>query len=191
MRHSEILDALRQTLESRAEYSGCLAVSELKLGNGGSRADLAVFGQTFTGFEIKSFYDSTKRLRSQLSNYEQAFEFNIVVCAENHYSQVVESTNKSIGIWIIKDQALKVARRPKKNPMISKAKLLELLWKAELVELLRSKVREDNVGPILTKEDLRKSIESRCTLKEVKAFVLSALEAREAISHRTTKLAAC
>jgi len=76
----------------------CVVIPEFNVGT--SKADLAVFNGTSTVYEIKSEIDSTERLKSQMGDYENFFEFLNVVISRKHLSKVKKIIPFAAGIYI-------------------------------------------------------------------------------------------
>jgi hypothetical protein len=75
--------------------------SEFRLGSAPARADLALFGRTFIGVEIKSQFDTLRRLEAQLSAYGRRFEQSILVVAERHARAIAVESLGSIELWTL------------------------------------------------------------------------------------------
>jgi hypothetical protein len=106
--------------------------------NIGFRADLAHFGDLWTGYEVKSAADSLKRLRFQKQYYLWHFDLNVVVCASKHIAGVMETAPESFGVTAVCDNQLVVMRQPipnAPNPLF----WARALWKPELEQFFRSK----------------------------------------------------
>lgn len=187
MRHNEIVQILVDYLRASGSFQNRVVINELKLGIGGPRADLAVFGDSFHGFEIKSQYDSVKRLENQLHGYLDFFDFVILVVAEKHVSSVENIAPRNVGIWKIDDvprPQIAVVRRPQLNIDADSDRLLELLWKSELISSLKNASASDNIGPIFNKGDLRKSLSTRLNHAQIRRTVAHALANRVTLASR-------
>lgn len=77
----------------------CVSIPEFNVGL--SKADLAVFNGTSTVYEIKSDKDSTERLSSQISDYQNFFEYLNVVISEKHLKKVKSIIPQQTGILLI------------------------------------------------------------------------------------------
>ena len=84
-----------------------IAINEFKVSR--SIADIALFNGESKAFEIKTEYDTQKRLKSQIGNYEQLFDKCYVIIPENALSQYLKVVPNNIGIIIL---------RPEKNSII-------------------------------------------------------------------------
>lgn len=80
----------------------CVVIPEFNVG--ASKADLAVFNGTSTVYEIKSEIDSTERLKSQMGDYENFFEFLNVVISRKHLSRVKRIIPSNAGIYVLDEK---------------------------------------------------------------------------------------
>lgn len=79
-------------------------ISELRVGS--SKADCVIINGSSTCYEIKTKFDSLKRLADQLSSYIQAFDQTYVVAHEVHLEAILQihSKNPTFGIMISNDR---------------------------------------------------------------------------------------
>ena len=75
--------------------------SEFRLRNAPTRADLALFGQNFIGVEIKSKFDTLRRLEAQLEAYGKWFEHSILVVAERHVRSSSLEGLGNVELWTV------------------------------------------------------------------------------------------
>lgn len=75
-------------------------LSELRVGS--NKADCVIINGHSTCYEIKTKYDSLKRLSDQLASYVQAFDYTYVVAHEIHLKAILEiySENPVFGIML-------------------------------------------------------------------------------------------
>lgn len=66
-----------------------------------SIVDLAVFNGTSTAYEIKTEFDSEKRLVTQTSSYLKAFERVYVVCHPNLAERCMRTTDPAVGVLVL------------------------------------------------------------------------------------------
>lgn len=92
---------LKDIILKNHRIKDCVTIPEFNVGK--SKADLAVFNGTSTVYEIKSDIDSTDRLKSQMSDYENFFEFLNVVISHKHLRKVKKIVPYSAGIYILDD----------------------------------------------------------------------------------------
>lgn len=129
-----LLEHLRATPDVRV-------VQELGLLRGEIRADIAVISSRLHGFEIKSRHDSLERLPRQRAIYNRVFDWVTLVTCEHHLKRARRMIPGWWGIWevVLVDGVMQLveSRPPTENPSVDVDVLAQLLWKDELVELLR------------------------------------------------------
>ncbi|MEB5838798.1 sce7726 family protein [Pantoea dispersa] len=71
-------------------------VSEFRVGS--AKADCAIFNGKTTCYEIKTEFDTLKRLPEQISEYAKLFDEIYIVASRNHIDRIVDITPSHIGI---------------------------------------------------------------------------------------------
>ena len=115
-----------------------------------SRADVLLFDKDnkMTGIEIKSDRDSTKRLKSQVRDYSEVFDYCVLAVGGRLYDKARAFLPPFWGIWVYTEDyngkiRKEVIREPKQNEFkdsfITNSLLLKLLWCSELVFLLQQR----------------------------------------------------
>lgn len=107
---------------------------------GRSRADVVmVTPSAIYGIEIKSDVDTYVRLKRQVRDYNQFFDYNYVVAGTSHAMHIEEHVPDWWGIITVELEAGKpdfyMLRRPKINPKMQWKKKLSLLWRPELAHI--------------------------------------------------------
>lgn len=106
-------------------------------------ADVVLSNGHAIAFEIKSEFDTTKRLDSQINGYSEVFEYIYLVYWEDKYN--IESLNlpQNIGIikafWDNESIAFKIIKKAKINNFATPTIIANLLWKSELEYFLKQK----------------------------------------------------
>jgi hypothetical protein len=100
-----------------------------------SRADVVVFSDVPTVFEIKTERDTFFRLQRQIENYSKVFQKIYVVVPENHLKEAFEILKDSdVGIVLFDDcgelKFLKTAKISKDN--LDKMEIFKILRKKEV-----------------------------------------------------------
>jgi hypothetical protein len=118
-----------------------LVIDELGLKHGKCRADIAVMNGSFIGYEIKSEYDSLKRLDEQIQVYSNVFDRVTVVTSYTHLPSVSSKIPIWWGIIVAKIGPkgvinFKNIRGHKKNPRVDHYSVAQLLWHEEAKSLL-------------------------------------------------------
>ncbi len=109
---------------------------------GQSRADaIMVMPHALCGMEIKSDADTYTRLSRQVRDYDQYFDYNLLVIGESHMKHASEHIPASWGLLMVREEAdhtpsFHWLRLPKANPCLKMEKKLSLLWRPELNRLL-------------------------------------------------------
>lgn len=137
MYDEDIREELFFFLEER--FGKCRVIEEKVIGK--ARADCVLITESaFIGVEIKSDHDSYQRLSSQVKNYNDFFDYNILVVGTKHAHSAKDHVPPFWGIITVEEIEGKADfyfwRREKRNPFRDYAKKGSLLWKDELVSIL-------------------------------------------------------
>jgi hypothetical protein len=136
----DIRPPLRKVLQ--AWHRDAVLVEEMPLCRKG-RADVAVVNCALWGYEIKSERDSLNRLPLQIANYDAVFDFSTVVAAPRHLRYAKRVVPRHWGIRVLGGEpetpSFEMVRDPKRNAHVSPEAIVRLLWKTEVVRLLRAK----------------------------------------------------
>lgn len=146
MSEKQIRSHVKATVARLARRSNTLPVSmieELEVGGGNARIDIAFMNEYLIGVEIKSSKDNLSRLANQSSSYAPYFDFLVLVVDVRMVDDALEMLPAHWGIVetvsegpSIKSRQL---RKPSLNPERRSNDLLRLLWKDELLALLRER----------------------------------------------------
>ena len=160
-----------------------IVVDELGLRHGVSRVDIAVVNGFLHGYEIKSDSDTLQRLSNQVAIYSKVLDYATIVVGEKHASKVREQVPKWWGIQVVylsESGAIefKDDRSHFENPEIDPIALAELLWRPEVVQILKAR---DVSGKTLRKPRayLYRFLSEMVTLKELRDLVRQQLKIRE------------
>lgn len=162
LKDKDIREPLFEYLEEK--YGKIRILEEKTMGR--SRADIImVHDHWLCGIEIKSDVDSYMRLKRQVKDYNQFFDFNIVVVGTRHVYHIEEHVPSWWGIITVEMEGDKVdfytLREMSPNPKDIVAKKLTFLWRPELVSIqeknqmpkYREKSKRFVVNKILEKVD--------------------------------------
>ena len=124
------------------EYFGKSRVIEEKV-IGKARADcVLVTEDAFIGVEIKSDHDTYQRLSEQVKNYNDFFDYNILVVGTKHAHSAKDHVPSFWGIITVEEVEGRpdfyILRKEERNPYRDFAKKGSLLWKEELVSILEN-----------------------------------------------------
>lgn len=132
----DIREPLFDFLES---YYGKVRILEEKQ-IGRSRADIVmVIPSHVVGIEIKSDADTYARLKRQVRDYNQYFDYNYVVAGTSHAKHIEEHVPKWWGIITVEkiegETDFYILRKPGENSDVNEKKKLSLLWRPELAHI--------------------------------------------------------
>jgi hypothetical protein len=173
--HRERLSGVRKDLET-------IVVDELGIDHGKLRADIAVINGRMTGYEIKSDQDSLNRLPKQIAGYNRIFDYAHVVATDRHLEYAGSMVPPWWGIVGVSTGArgglrFRTVRKGSMNPKPSAIALARLLWRDEILAILRDLGMR---GKQLRKErsSLYTSLVRRVTTDEVASLVRCCLRSR-------------
>jgi len=113
MKEIEIKRLLIQEILSSDDVE--VVAHEFSFDFGRCRADLVCIKEgALYGYEIKSAFDKTVRLESQLSSYFLLFDYVTVVCDEKHLRKVRECAPIRTGLYICDESGISKRRAPKR-----------------------------------------------------------------------------
>ena len=121
-----------------AYYGKIRIIEEKRMGR--SRVDVVmVTPSSVVGIEIKSDADTYARLKRQVKDYNQSFDYNYVAAGSSHAMHIEEHVPDWWGIITV-EQAdgaadFYVLRKPRENPKVDAKKKLSLLWRPELAHI--------------------------------------------------------
>lgn len=119
-------------------HSPRTASLHVELPVGRSIVDLAVFNGTSTAYEIKTEFDSEKRLVSQSANYLRAFEHVYVVTHPDLADRYVRAAHPAVGVLTLsnRDRLTVVRAATKATDRMDHATLFRLLRTAEYRDVI-------------------------------------------------------
>jgi hypothetical protein len=144
MRDKEIRNVLLQHLHKKYHFdSDTLIVEEFGLCQGSARVDIAVINGTMHGYEIKSERDTLRRLSGQESIYNEIFDYVTIVASSNHLPKIKKQVPQWWGLNEVQcvDEKIRLIRKRscKRNRMVNAQALVQLLWREEAFEILKSR----------------------------------------------------
>jgi hypothetical protein len=156
-----------------------LVVTELPICCHSARVDVAVINGTLSGYEIKGHNDSLARLANQIYYYDHVFRFSTVVADSRHILAACKKAPDHWGAIRIGNEPSEFewVRRPKANTQIDAVSVAGLLWRDELIELLRE-VGEDISGKLNSRKKLRRLLVSRVKSDLIATLVATKIKAR-------------
>lgn len=181
----DIRQALIETIKKENKThksSSYRIVEELSICDGDARIDIAVANGRLCGYEIKSDVDTFERLPRQIEFYNTTFDKMTIVIGNKFIDKVASSVPEWWGIKIayinrFGKVSIKNIRNGKVNKNIDALRLTQLLWKSEMIDILKM----NNIKGISNK--------SRYKLREIAADTIPLTEiknhVRETIKNRT------
>lgn len=155
-------------------------IEELAVCDGEARVDIAVANGKLCGYEIKSDADTLERLALQQKCYDKTFDTVFIVVGEKFKDKIIDYIPNYWGIYIVSEYSdgckIRKKRDAKANKNIEAEALLELLWREEIVSLLRSAGIKGLSGK--NRRVLRKVALENVSLRDIKNFT------RESIKNR-------
>lgn len=178
MRDAHVRDALHVWLRSVHAHEMATARIVNELGIAGMvRADVAVFHNAFTAYEIKSASDTLRRLAKQVEVYSAVADFAYLVVASSHVHHAADLLPAWWGIIEAVPAGdtveLHLRRPARMNPQLDPYTLCSLLWRDEVLDELqlrgwdagmRSKPRValwERLANMLELDDLRTVVRDR------------------------------
>jgi hypothetical protein len=119
-----------------------LVIDELGLAHAKSRIDVAVINGSIHGYEIKSAEDTLDRFTTQIDVYRQTLQKLTVVAVPKHIDSIMSQGPNWCGVIIASKGArggisFHVVRNATANPDIKPIMMAHLLWREEVIDLLR------------------------------------------------------
>ena len=155
---------IRETLCKCIEYihhDKFRIIDELVIGQ--ARADIVVVTDSLAGYEIKGDGDSYSRLPGQVEEYDRYFQRNYLVVGVNHKATALQHVPPYWGILCVSESEkgvqMETIREAGQSPKYSQKKQLSLLWRKELVNILKANSLPKCTGK--TKAYIRKHILER------------------------------
>lgn len=162
LREQEVKIALINWLYINGHLNDATIINEMVVANWTRRADLAVANGNLHAFEIKSDFDSLKRLEGQLSTFSSHFEKVTVVCSPRFTIEIQEMKNSDIEIieFISTEQHIDFKIIQKGNQRIIQNKLVycDFLLKEEIKNLLKE--HDIAIPPACSRQQLEIIIET-------------------------------
>lgn len=121
------------------EYFGKIRIFEEKR-MGRSRADIVMVApRALYGIEIKSDADTYARLKRQVKDYNQYYNYNYVVVGTKHALHIKEHVPEWWGIITVEliDEKpdFYILRKESENPKLNMKKKMTILWRPELAHI--------------------------------------------------------
>ncbi len=175
LRDKDFRSALKRDLSTKKFVLNdptCLILDELGLCQGSARIDVAVLNGKVHGYEIKSDMDTLERADSQLAVYKKIFDYLTFVVGQKHRDSIQTKIPEWCGITLIYSNAkdeikVKKLRDAKRNTNVDPHSLVQLLWRNETINLLRT------LGKMKGIESKPRRVLWKCLVDEISPAQLS------------------
>lgn len=150
---------IRKALVSRVStYKDCKVYEELTVPSGRARADVVAVNGHVIAYEIKSDFDSIKRLETQIPEYDRNFEMNYIVVGSKYAESIVDTVPEYWGIIVatktrLDTVRLSFIRKARLNPNHSFKDFVSLLSSNDIKRIAS---RDEFLGRKITKSQIRK-----------------------------------
>lgn len=179
MREQDVKIAFIDWLFKKGLLNNATIINEMVVANWSRRADLAVANGHLQAFEIKSDFDSLKRLDGQLETFTSRFEKVTVICSPKFTYEITKKVTSKVGIieYLSTEQGIrfKIVQRGRISLPVNKSVYINFLLKKELQLFLIEN------GKSFLAESGRESLEriaEKLPLSKIRAFVLRAIKLR-------------
>ncbi|RJR28109.1 hypothetical protein C4564_06115 [Candidatus Microgenomates bacterium] len=179
-----IRKALIKQLDNTYDSNHATAIiSEFSLSNTGTRADVAVINGILHGYELKGDLDTLARLPGQIDGYNAVFDKITIVVGKKHLLHTVQAIPDWWGVMLAKNisnngEPLLIELRPPSQNIYQDIKtVVRLLWRNELVEILKKEMLYKNKASS-TKDELINILISNINAIKVKNYVRQYLISR-------------
>jgi len=131
--------------ELKKKFTETKIIEELGLCQGEVRIDLVAVNGYLHGFEIKSESDDLRRLPTQIEYYNKILDTITIVIGKKHFNKIKEIIPEWWGIIVAeknlpnKKIILSQERDCKINTKVDAMLLVQLLWKDEVIDILKEK----------------------------------------------------
>ena len=162
-------------------YGDIRILEEKQMGR--SRADIVMVGRdnNIYGVEIKSDADTLERLSLQQQCYDKTFDTVSIVVGKKFKDSIEECIPNYWGIYVVYEYAgnckIERKRAAKVNKNIEANSLLQLLWKEEIIKLLRNAGIKGISGK--NRRLLRQIVIDNFTLKEIRDYTRETIKSRQ------------
>lgn len=179
LREQDVKIALIDWLFKKGLLNNATIINEMVVANWSRRADLAVANGHLQAFEIKSDFDSLKRLDGQVQIFTSQFEKVTVVCSPKFTCEVTKRVTPDVGVVEYHSGnsgvRFKIVQRGRVCSRLNKLVYLGFLLKAELKDLLNN--HGVGVSSVQTRQCLE-AIAARLPLNKIREFALLSIKKR-------------
>lgn len=179
LREQDIKIALIDWLYKKGMLSDATIINEMVVANWSRRADLAIANGHLQAFEIKSDFDSLKRLDGQLKIFNSRFEKVTIVCAPKFTCEVSKRVSSDVGVVEYQSNnrgvRFKIIQKGRVCSRLNKFVYLGFLLKSEIKDLL-------NQYEIAYSNELNRGclevLASKLALNKIREFAITSIKNR-------------
>lgn len=179
LKEQEVKIALINWLYTIGYLDNATLINEMVVANWARRADLAVANGKLHAFEIKSDFDSLKRLDGQLTTFSSRFDKVTVVCSPRFTSDIQKMVNSDIEIieFISTNENVefRIIQKGKQKLIKNKLTYCDFLLKTEIKTLLKE--HEIIFSSICSRDELEELIE-KLPLETIRNYVIDTIKNR-------------
>ncbi|MEC0709722.1 MmcB family DNA repair protein [Bacillus haynesii] len=149
---------IRTALISRlTTYKNCTVSEEVTVPSGKARADVVAVNGHVVAYEIKSDFDSIKRLTTQIYEYDKNFEMNYIVVGQKFAESITKIVPEHWGVIVAEKTRVNTVRlaflkKARLNPNLSFKAFLSWLPSEEVKKIA---LMDDYLGNKLPKSKIR------------------------------------
>jgi hypothetical protein len=173
----------RKVLKEHHGDADTLVLDELGLRHGACRVDIAVVNGYLHGYEIKSDSDTLDRLPVQVATYSLVLDRATLVVGERHLEKAKLFLPEWWAIKVVTAGPrgginFETAQPFTQNPSIDARALAELLWRPEVVQILKGR----GAAPALLRKPrgiLYQHLAETVDLQELRVLIRQQLKGRE------------
>lgn len=178
----DIRNALIKKLNKDNDGHSFRLITELAVCDGDARVDIAVANGKLYGYEIKSDKDTLVRLPRQKEAYCKTFDKIIIIIGEKFEERILNEIPEWWGVQVayknkFDNVSFRTIRSPKLNKQIESKAILELLWREEILTLLKQKGLKGLSSK--NRRKLRDIASETIPLKELQDYTRETLKFRE------------
>lgn len=175
----EIKALLIDWLFERKMIDDAVIINEMVVANWSRRADIAVANGRLYGFEIKSQFDTLKRLPGQIESFQEHFDKVVIVAASKFIDSIKVQYPEDVGILEVYVNSgvprLRQVRAGRIREVKDIARLTSLITKAEIERFLKANVISFDAG--LARGDLVSKLAAR-HVQKLRRYVLECIKGR-------------
>jgi hypothetical protein len=191
MRDVDVRRAVRLQLDAQhADDLDTRIVEEMGVWSGTVRVDIAVINGELSGYELKSNFDTLKRLPRQIEIYGKVFDRMTLVVGDKHAERATSIVPPWWGCVVAAETdsgvALTVKRLGHVNPDPDAAVVVQMLWRHEIVAALDEYGLADGWRSRRS-SDLADRLLSNVPLNKLREHVRTALKARDRLGQLSSR----